>query len=245
MNKRITLALLFFCQIGLSQQLVQDQRIWFSYLGQYKVSDHWGYHIDAQFRFDNQFQQNVQNVFRVGGIFFLSTNKNISGGYALINTFDSRVEDFFKENRLWEQFQYNKKWSNGRNIMSHRLRLEQRWVGAFETNSNGDLIASGSNYQNRFRYQNKNMFHLANLSTDKEEIYAILQDEIMIIPGNNKVNANLFDQNRFSFGIGLNYHNNIRLELGYINQMVFTKSKTDIMNHNVLISLIQNLDLQN
>ena len=61
----------------------------------------------------------------------------------------------------------------------------------------------------------------------------------------NIVLANLFDQNRFSFGIGLNYHNNIRLELGYINQMVFTKSKTDIMNHNVLISLIQNLDLQN
>jgi len=240
---------IFFCCFFVTafqlnaQTMVQDQRIWFAYAGQYKVAENWGYHIEAQFRMDNQLEQNLQNLYRIGAVYFISPSKNLTFGYALVNTFDSGKEQFFKENRAWEQYQYNKKWHENKNTMSHRVRLEQRWVGTLGT-VDGNVVSMGSNYQNRLRYLNRNLFHITNLKATDEEIYAVLQNEIFVTLGDNKVNSNIFDQNRFLIGLGLNYNNHIRLEVGYMNHFVNSNAKADVMNHTVSISLIQNLNLR-
>ncbi|MBP6558268.1 MAG: DUF2490 domain-containing protein [Flavobacterium sp.] len=234
---------LTFLTIGFSQQTKQDQRVWFAYSGQYKVSDHWGYHIEAQFRMDNQLEQNQQNLFRIGAIHYLSDSKNLAGGYALVNTFSASANDFFKENRIWEQYQINKKWQEGKNMMTHRFRLEQRWVEKIGL-VNDNVVSMGSNYQNRLRYLNRNIFHLTDLKSTKEELYLVLQNEVFLALGDNKVNAKFIDQNRFLIGLGLNYNNNIRLELGYLNHYITSSFSNDVMNHTVSISLIQNLLLQ-
>lgn len=248
-KKTIALKIVFafislaFFSAGFSQQTKQDQRVWFAFTGQYKVSNHWGYHIEAQFRMDNQLEQNQQNLFRVGTIYYLSDTKNLSVGYALVNTFSSSADDFFKENRLWEQFQVNKKWRDGKNLMTNRFRLEQRWVekiGLVEAN----VVSMGSDYQNRLRYLNRNLFHLTDLKSTKEELYLVVQNEIFLTLGDNKVNAKVIDQNRFLIGLGLNYNNNIRLELGYLNHFITSSFSNDVMNHTVSISFIQNLLLQ-
>lgn len=221
-----------------SQKTLEDQRVWFAYTGQYKVSEKWGYHIEAQFRLDNQLEQNLQNLFRIGGIYYLSKSKNISGGYALVNTYSASFDDFYRENRFWEQYQFNKKWSQNKHTIIHRFRLEQRWVEQLA------IEGSATNYQNRFRYLNRNLFHIANLKSSNEEIYAVVQDEIFLNLGDNKINSKVIDQNRFLIGLGLNYNNNIRLELGYMNQFVTSNSGNNAMNHVVSVSLLQNLDLE-
>jgi len=231
---------LLICCAGFSQTK-QDQRVWFAYVGQYKVSEKWGYHIEAQFRMDNQLEQNLQNLYRIGGMYFLSSKEHLSAGYALVKTFNTSLDEFYTENRLWEQYQLNHKWYDNKNTMTHRLRLEQRWVEHLST------VAGESNtfnYQNRLRYLNRNLFHITNLSSDREELYAVLQDEVFLNLGNNKINTSFMDQNRFSVGMGLNYNNNIRLELSYMNQFITSSSGVDTMNHVVSISLLQNLDLQ-
>ncbi|HNP32646.1 MAG TPA: DUF2490 domain-containing protein [Flavobacterium sp.] len=238
-TKLLAAFLLIFCS-ALSQ-IKQDQRIWFSYLGQYKVSEKWGYHIEAQFRLDNQLEQNLQNGFRFGAIYYLSPKANITAGYALVKTFSPSLEKFSTENRFWEQYQYNKKWHDNKNTMTHRFRLEQRFVEHLATVS-GE--SNEFNYQNRLRYLNRNVFHVANLSSDKEEIYAVAQNEVFLSLGNNKVNSKFIDQNRFMVGLGLNYNNNIRLELGYLNQFATSSYGDNTMNHIVSISLLQNLDLE-
>ena len=244
MRKVIVLALLCFIPgFQLKAQTKQDQRIWFAYTGQYKVSDKWGYHIEAQFRLDNQLEQNLQNLYRLGAVYYISPNKNLVGGYALVNTFDAGSGHFFKENRLWEQFQYNKKWHDNKNVMTHRVRLEQRWVGSLGT-VDGNVVSMGSHYQNRIRYLNRNLFHLVSLKSTNEELYAVLQNEVFFNLGDNKVNSTFLDQNRFLIGLGLNYNNNIRLEVGYMNHFITSDVKNDAMNHTVSISLIQNLVLQ-
>ena len=243
LKTKFTLLFLFFFLFVFSQKTQQDQRIWFAYTGQYKVSNHWGYHIEAQFRMDNQLEQNLQNLFRIGGIYYLSDKQHIAGGYALINTYSSAAEDFFKENRIWEQYQLNQKWNEGKNTMSHRFRLEQRWVEKLDV-IDGDVVSLGSNFQNRLRYLNRNVFHLANLNSAHEEFYAVVQNEVFLNVGDNKVNSKVFDQNRFLIGVGLNYNNNIRLELGYLNHYITSASSADMMNHTVSVSLIQNLVLQ-
>lgn len=221
-----------------SQKTVQDQRVWFAYTGQYKVFENWGCHIEAQFRLDNQLQQNLQNLFRIGGIYYLSKTKTISGGYALVNTYNASLAEFYRENRFWEQYQLNEKWNDNKNTIIHRFRLEQRLVEQLVTESNA------TNYQNRFRYLNRNLFHIANLRSSNEEVYAIVQDEIFLTLGNNVINSKVIDQNRFLIGLGLNYNNNTRLELGYMNQFVTSSAGNSVMNHTVSISLLQNLDLQ-
>ena len=229
------------CSQIFSQKTVQNQQIWFSYTGQYKVATKWGYYIEAQFRLDNELQQNLQNAFRAGAMYFLSPTQNITAGYALVNTYNESLDKFSRENRFWEQYQINKKWGNNKNTMTHRFRLEQRWVQHLAT----DISESNTmNYQNRFRYLNRNLFHIMNLHSTDEEIYGIVQDEVFLTLGDNKVNSKLIDQNRFFIGLGLNYNNNIRLELGYVNQFVTSSAGNNLMNHVVSISLLQNLDLE-
>jgi len=243
LNKFLAFVFIGFCWSAFSQKTIENQRVWFSYTGQYKVSKKWGYHIEAQFRLDNELKQNLQNVFRVGGIYFLSSSKNISGGYALINTFSNTLDGYYRENRFWEQYQYNKKWHENKNTLIHRIRLEQRWVEGVGL-VDGNVSTLESNYQNRIRYLNRNLFHLGNLNSESEEVYLVVQNEIFLTLGNNKINENLIDQNRFLVGIGLNYNNNIRLEVGYMNQFVSSSFSNDVMNHTISVSLIQNLVLQ-
>jgi len=243
MKRLLFIILLLFFIVSYSQELKQNQRVWFAYTGQYKVTKHWGYHIEAQFRMDNQLKQNQQNLFRVGTIYYLNSNNNISAGYGLINTYNESVDDYFKENRFWEQYQYSKKWNETKNTVIHRLRLENRWVEKLILSDN-NVLSLGSSFQNRLRYLNRNLFHILNFKSTNEELYAVLQNEVFFIVGNNKINTKLIDQNRFLIGLGLNYNNNIRLELGYMNHFITSTSTNNVMNHTISVSLLQNLDFQ-
>lgn len=229
-----------FLTVGFSQPMKQDQRIWMAYSGQYKASPHWGYHMEAQFRMDNQLEQNLQNLFRVGVIYHLSESKNITAGYALVNTYNATVADYFKENRLWEQYQVTTKWS--KHLLINRFRLEQRWVEQFRV-SEMEQITSETDYQNRFRVLNRFLMHLTQLNSDKEQLYVVLQNEFFATVGQNAVNSKVVDQNRFLVGIGLNYNNAIRLELGYLNHFITSSTAPDLMNHTVSISLFHNIVL--
>ena len=238
-TKLTVIALIIYCVVF--SQTKQDQRVWFAYIGQFKVSEKWGGHLEAQFRLDNQLEQNLQNLFRIGGVYFLSSRANITAGYALVNTYNVSQDAFFKENRLWEQYQLNTKWNENKNTMTHRFRLEQRWVEQLSTDV---AIAGTTNYQNRLRYLNRNLFHLLNLKSESDEVYAVLQNEVFLNLGDNKINSKFVDQNRFLIGLGLNFRNNTRLELGYMNHLLTFSKGDNVMNHTVSVSLLQNLDLQ-
>ena len=233
------LSLTFFT-VGFSQQTKQDQRIWMAYVGQYKASPNWGYHMEAQFRMDNQLEQNLQNLFRVGVVYHLSEATNITTGYALVNTYSTLIDDFFKENRLWEQYQVTTKWS--KDVMINRFRLEQRWVEQVSF-SESDEVSSTTEYQNRFRVLNRFLWHVSQLKSEKESFYLVLQNELFATLGQNPLNSKVIDQNRFLVGFGLNYSNTIRLELGYLNHYITSSAGSDLMNHTVSISLFHNIVL--
>lgn len=244
LNKVYFIFLFFITSYSLSAQgVVSNQNVWFNYNGQYKVSQKWGYQLEALFRLDNQLQQNLQNSFKIGGVYYLSSSQNMTLGYALVNTYDSSLLKFYKENRLWEQYFISSKWNEAKNATIHRFRLEQRWIEKLST-VDGTVVSLGSFYQNRLRYQNRNLIHLVNLKSNNEEIYAVVQDEIFVTVGTNSGNTKLIDQNRFLIGIGLNYNNNIRFEIGYLNQIMNDCYSDKVMIHSISISLLQNLTLQ-
>jgi hypothetical protein len=241
--KRLFLVInLLYCLSSFSQDFKQDQRVWFAYTEFLKVSNHWSYQAEAQFRMDNQLQQNQQNLFRLGALYTISSSKTIAVGNALVNTFSNSMDEYYKENRIWEQFQYSKKWNNDKNFFSRRIRLEQRWVEKKDRIDN-EIKSIATNYQNRLRYLNRNLFHLCNFNSENADFYAIIQEEVFFTLGNNNINTKLIDQNRFTVGLGLNFKSNMSIELGYLNNYITSPSKTDVMNHTISISVTQNLAL--
>lgn len=243
MMKRYFAVVLFFSALGFAQEIKHKEANWFAYMGSYNSSPKWGYSIEAQFRLNNQLRQNNQNVFRLGSFYHLNSKVTVAAGYGLINSFDPELNDYFHEDRIWEQFQYKHLWNDKKNILTARYRLEQRFVGQLGVKEDGAVGRIATNYQNRFRYLNKNTFHLTNFKSGNEELYFVIQDEVFLNLGKNEVNNVFFDQNRFNIGIGFNYKNSIQFEITYMNQLINLSSGNDAMNHVFSLTLFQNLIL--
>ncbi len=242
---KIIFGLTFMLSTEFAQKTTYDQAVWVAYTGQYKFTQKFGTHLEVQWRGDANFEQNRQNLFRIGGMYYLNNQITLSAGYGLIKTYQPSLQDFFTENRAWEQIQYNHNWKENKNTMTHRFRLEQRFVDKIVLNSDDEVIVEATNYQNRLRYLNRNLLHLFTFNNDRNKAYAILQDELFFNIGDNKVNANFFDQNRLLVGFGINYEDTIRLEVGYLNHFTTPSSGNNIMNHNVSMSITHNLDYTN
>jgi hypothetical protein len=243
MLKKVIFIFLVVVSESFAQKMAQDQSVWLAYAGQFKFSQKWGYHAEAQIRLDNELEQSIQNLYRVGAIYNLPKNQSIITGYALVKTLNRSVDDYFTENRIWQQYQINKKWYSDKNTSTHRFRLEQRWVDKIAL-VDEEVLKMTTNYQNRLRYLNRNLFQIAKLNSDDKELYGVLQNEVFINLGNNKVNSKKFDQNRFLIGLGLNFENKTRFELGYLKHFMTSSSSDNLLRHTVSVSLFQNLDFQ-
>lgn len=234
------LLLVVFSSVIFAQDVTHNQANWFAYVGQYNVSKKWGYHIEAQFRLDDELNRSNQNLFRLGGFYNLNERTKFTIGYGLINTLNSNLNDYFNEDRIWEQFQYNHKWKQNTN--TNRFRLEQRFVDKLAL-VDGSVRKSETNYQNRLRYLNRNLFHIMDFKSGNEELYLVVQDEVFLNLGTNKVNNKFLDQNRFLIGFGINYKKSIQFEVAYMNHFINPNVNNDIMNHTFSLTLLQNLIL--
>ncbi len=235
--------MLLFPLLGGAQEIKHKQANWFAYMGHYNVSPKWGYHIEAQFRLNDQLSRNNQNLFRFGGFYKPNANTMLKVGYGLINTLQPELNSYFHEDRIWEDYQYTHPWHEGRNKFVNRLRLEQRFVDKIGVVEDGSVDKLETNYQNRLRYLNRHTIHLMDFKSGNEELYFVIQDEIFLNLGNNRVNNTFFDQNRFLAGIGFNYKNSIQFEVAYLNQFLNSAAGNDSMNHTFSLCLYQNLML--
>lgn len=235
--------LLLLPVLGFAQELRQDQANWFAYMGTYNVSPKWAYHIEAQFRLNDELARANQNLFRFGAVYNFTPKLIARAGYGLINTYQASLNNYFHEDRIWEDLQYNHPWREKKNMFTQRLRLEQRFVDKIGVLEDGSVGRTETNYQNRLRYLNRHTVHLANFKSGNEELYFVVQDEVFVNLGQNNVNNKFFDQNRFLAGIGFNYKNSIKFEVAYMNHLINPGSGGDLMNHTFSLCLFQNLIL--
>lgn len=217
-----------------SQTKTHNEGVWLAYTGQFKFSNRIGIHLEAQNRNYGLFETNIQNLYRAGLNFYVAPQTTVTVGYALVDTYDWDFKTYLKEDRVWEQLQFYHAAITDNSTMLHRFRLEQRWVESLALN---EIV-----YQNRLRYMNRMLIHLAELKNEKS-IYGVVQNELFIPLGENKITTNFLDQNRFTVGVGLNFNNKTRIELGYLNQFLNPFSDNEIMNHNLSFALFQSLSL--
>ena len=210
---------------------------WYMYFGDHRLNDKWGLHTEVQVRRHNILKDPQQLLLRSGVNYHLSPDAFVTLGYGFIETYpygDYPAADDFIEHRIYEQLQL--KGSLGRVGLTHRYRLEQRWVQS--------PVTEDFTYLNRARYFLKATLPLAGSSLEAKEPYLAVYDEIFVGFGEN-IRKNIFDQNRAYVALGYKFSDAASAEVGYLNQIV-QKANGVVFerNHTLQVGLFYNLDFR-
>ena len=194
---------------------------WLAYNGTIKLNKNWGIHTELQLRRDRVVSKPQQNLYRTGINFSLNNKVSFRAGYALAETYNygdipiNNLGKQFTEHRIFQMATLNDK--SGIFEFSHRFILEQRWIGRYSSTalSKEDEFV----YWNRLRYMFRTNIPLKGKTISDKTPYLAVYDEILIGFGKN-VNENIFDQNRLALLFGYKFSPKLRIEGGYLNQVV-------------------------
>ena len=171
-----------------------------------------GLHAEVQWRRSEVFSENQQLLLRTGLDFYTKPGLRFTVGYAFIETYpygDFAVQRSFPEHRIWQQLLVPQ--DLGKVKLSHRYRLEQRMIGNAST---GEF--ENGRYENRMRYMAKATI---NITHGKNPVFAALYEEVFVNFGKD-VAYNIFDQNRLYGAVGYSFSPTLKMELGYLYQVV-------------------------
>lgn len=203
----ITLVLPFF---AMSQE--SDLGNWLIYIGNKKLNSKWNIHNEVQYRNYNAVGDLEQLLLRTGVGYNLSENNNnllLGYGYILSENYIGETDDKISvnEHRIFQQF--TTKQNLGKVGLSHRYRFEQRFVE--------------DDFKMRFRYFLGIKIPLHYKEEGENPLYLSVYNEIFL---NTK--SSVFDRNRVFGGLGYKFSDNLRFELGYMNQFFETSGRDQI-----------------
>ena len=183
---------------------------WLIYLGNKELNSSLNWHHEIQHRNYDLFGELEQLLVRTGLGYNVNENNNILLGYGFIDSRNIAIEsnEILKvnEHRIYQQF--ISKQAIGKIKIQHRYRYEQRFIE--------------DDFKLRHRYFLS--INIPLLKTNKK-YYISAYNEIFI----NASQENTFDRNRIYGGLGYQLNSNIKLELGYMNQ-IFNNSSRDQFN---------------
>ena len=183
---------------------------WLIYFGNKDLNSSLNWHHEIQHRNYNILGELEQLLVRTGLGYNVNENNNILLGYGFIDSRNKAIEsnEILKvnEHRIYQQF--ISKQVIGKIKIQHRYRFEQRFIE--------------DDFKLRYRYFLS--LNLPLLKTNKK-YYISAYNEIFI----DASQENSFDRNRIYGGLGYQLNSNIKLELGYMNQ-IFNNSSRDQFN---------------
>jgi len=193
---------------------------WYMYFGDHQLGrGPFGVHFDGQWRRQGVGQKSQQLLLRPGINYDISPTAQASGGYAFIKSHpygDYPAPFTTPEHRIWQQLVLRQQ--IGKTGVAHRFRLEQRFVGARESDATNEGRLLGYSHRNRFRYFTKGVIPLRKKGTDST-LFIAAYNEVMFNFGRN-VQNNIFDQNRAYIALGRKIPGLGSLEVGYLQQTV-------------------------
>lgn len=223
---------------------------WYNYFGTIKCSSKTSVHTEYQWRRDHLISTWQQSLLRVGVNHSLNPRVLLRAGYAWVETFAygefpiHAMGRNFTEHRVYEMVQLSHK--EERVEFTHRFMLEQRFVGRYS--SPNAATEDAFPMLNRLRYMVRLQVPLKGKEMGERTPYAAAYDEVFIGFGKN-VNANVFDQNRLAILLGYTFNKRIKIEGGYLNQILQLGRQVNGLNvfqHNqgLILNTYINLDLR-
>ena len=239
---RTNICLLVLCLLsGLSQlsaqHLKQSYQHWYTYFGTAQLSKHWSVPFDFQARIRKGISDKGQILNRAGLQYAPNDKTGYLLGYAFVTTYSDGAAAWFPEHRIYQQFIYRK--NAPKFTMTHRFRLEERWVGQ-KTAQHNDV--QYWKYGNRARYFNRTQFPIRK-NDKKGPFYIALQNEFFMNLWNSEINDKFIDQNRFLVTPGFALQPNLKLEAGYMNHFVQPASGDKTMAHILHFAVFHNFSL--
>ena len=222
---------------------------WYAYTGTFNLNKKWSIHTEYQWRRDNIITDWQQSLLRTGINYKVNQKFSLRAGYAWIETYNYGnipINSFgkqFTEHRIYQMATINDKM--GTVELSHRFMLEQRWIGRY---TNASLPNEDEHFfVNRLRYMYRMQIPLKGKTLADKTLYAAIYDEIFVGFGKN-VNENVFDQNRLGLLLGYRFSSKVRIEGGFLNQIVQLPREVggrNVFQYNtgMILSTIINADL--
>ena len=247
MNKKLILILLLTSIVSVvsaqnPRKYTENTNGWYMYFGDHKISPKWGVHLEAQWRRNEIITKPDQLLLRPGINYYFNKQAFATVGYCFVETYpygEFAVKTQFPEHRIWEQIQVKNQIERFEVIT--RYRLEQRFI-LYPTLQNGVWEPGPSVYQNRFRLLTRVSVPFKGKTIEDESTYISAYDELWVSFGQH-VQYNIFDQNRAYIALGHKFKGLGRVELGYMNQLLFKSDGIKVENnHTLQVSLISNID---
>lgn len=213
-----------FCLLAKSLT-AQDSKTgnWLIYFGNQPLTTKLNIWNEVQYRNYNAIGDLQQLLLRTGIGYNLTPNNNnllVGYGYILGETYINKTQkNSTSEHRIFQQFLTKQNILN--NQITHRYRIEQRFLV--------------SEFNLRFRY-----FLAINIPLNKKElnkncVYLSAYNEIFI-----QNNGNYFDRNRIYGALGYYFMDQLKLEIGFMNQTTLKESRNQFQ-----IALFNQIPLKN
>ncbi|MBO9729192.1 MAG: DUF2490 domain-containing protein [Chitinophaga sp.] len=233
----LTMALIAIARFVSAQDITHAYQNWYTYFGTAKINSKWAVPFDIQLRIRDGISNKGQLLMRGGLQYSLTKQDHILLGYAYVPTYNGVSNTWLPEQRIFEQYIHKARHLD----MTHRVRLEQRWVS--QPSGPGAHSAIGDwKYGNRARYFNRTQFAVKH-KKETTPFYVALQDEIFLNLWGNDISNLLFDQNRFLAAFGYQFNTRLKADIGYMNQLIQVTSGAKTMNHILHFSVFQTIDL--
>lgn len=222
---------------------------WFNNFTTVKFSNKWSGHFEYQWRRENMVRDWQQSLLRTGVNYQVNKKLSLRLGYAWVETFPygdiplQAAGKRFPEHRAFQMVTITDQIN--RTDMSHRFMLEQRWIGRY---TNPALEKPDDyTYSNRIRYMYRIQRAIGKNKNEDKGLYAAIYDEIFIGFGKN-VNENIFDQNRLAILVGYKINQKLRVEGGFLQQIVqlgreVNSSNVFQYNNGIILNTFFNFDL--
>jgi hypothetical protein len=219
----------------------ENLNAWLTVGGDVRLSRRWFLDYDPSLRRSGPADEMQQLLLRFGLRYQPTSAVRFTWGYAFVETWPyGKLPSAFRfpEHRMWEQLQLNQ--SIGRVALNHRYRLEQRWLGRVALEDEDERVQNWVR-TNRFRYRIHGTLPLRGKTLDDGESYLTANDEVFLNWGAN-VQYNVFDQNRIVLAVGHRFSERLRVEVGYLDQLVAKANGRQLeRNHTLLLSVYPSL----
>lgn len=221
---------------------------WYNAFTTVQLSKKIGFHAEYQWRRFHTITHPQQCLLRAGINFHPGQSFLIRVGYAWIETFPygelpiNVYGKTFSEHRVFQMLQLTTKME--KTVLQHRLMLEQRFVGQYLSASSAkeDLRVT----KHRIRYMGRVQMPLFPKHTTSKLPYLALYDEVFLGIG-SKSSEYVFDQNRLGILLGKTINRMLRIELGYLNQVIrygrTIRGETAFqINHGIILNTLFSFD---
>lgn len=212
------------CPVAASAQTVNDSGAWFAFFGRGDVgaeADNLKWWFDGHLRFFDDTDGFGQSIVRPGVGYQIHDDIIAWAGYGWIRTSPATASDL-DEHRFWQQLTWSENLDFG--TLGLRSRLEQR------------LVETGNDTGHRFR-------QLASWRKPlncEETCTFVVWDELFVHLNTTDWGAETgFNQNRAFIGFGFreSADSPSRIEVGYLNQHLNLRNRSDLSNHLLSVNI--------